>query len=75
MTFVFTGALANFSRSDAQAAVEELGGRATGSVSKNTDYVVAGEATGSKYDKARDLGITILSEEEFAELLNDARGG
>ena len=75
LTFVFTGALEHFSRDEAQAAVEELGARATGSVSKKTSYVVAGEAAGSKYDKARELGVTILSEEDFIKFLEDARGG
>ncbi len=75
LTFVFTGALEHFSRDQAQSAVEELGARATGSVSKKTNYVVAGEAAGSKHDKARDLGIAILSEDEFIKLLEDARGG
>ncbi len=75
LTFVFTGALQHFSRDEAQVAVEQLGARATGSVSKKTDYVVAGEAAGSKYDKARELGVTILSEEDFIRLLEDARGG
>jgi len=67
--FVFTGALSTMSRDDAKELVESLGGRVSNSVSKNTDYVVVGENPGSKYDKARSLGIRILSEEEFLKLV------
>ena len=68
-TFVFTGALQSFTRSEAQRLVENLGGRAASSVSKNTDFVVVGEAAGSKAEKARALGVHILSEDEFREML------
>jgi len=68
-TFVFTGALKNFSRDEAKAIVEELGGRASSSVSKNTDYVVAGENPGSKYEKAKKLGVKIITEEEFKRMI------
>lgn len=73
-TFVFTGSLTRFSRKQAQETVERLGGRASGSVSKKTDWVIAGEAAGSKLDKARQLGIQILSEEEFLNMVNDLEG-
>jgi DNA ligase (NAD+) len=69
--FVFTGGLTRLSRRDAQTLVENLGARATGSVSKATDYVVAGEDPGSKADDAKKLGVTILDEEGFLALLRD----
>lgn len=64
-TFVFTGKLTGFSRDEAKEYVEELGGRATSSVSRETDFVVTGENPGSKREEARKLGIKILGEEEF----------
>lgn len=67
-SFVFTGTLAHFTRDEAERLVERLGGRAVSSVSGHTDFVVEGENPGSKAQKARDLGITILSEEQFREL-------
>ena len=68
-TFVFTGALSSFTRDEVQEIVKRLGARATSSVSKKTDYVVAGENAGSKLEKARGLGVTVLSEEAFKELI------
>ena len=67
--FVFTGALEHFSRQEGQALVEAQGGRASGSVSKKTDYVIVGPGAGSKLAKAEQLGITILSETDFLELI------
>nr|MBP7585987.1 NAD-dependent DNA ligase LigA [Spirochaetota bacterium] len=64
-TFVFTGSLEKLQRKEAEETVERLGGHAAGSVSKKTDYVVAGEAAGSKLEKARSLGVKIITEEEF----------
>lgn len=69
MTFVLTGTLSRFDRKTAQALIEERGGKAAGSVSKRTTYVVAGEAAGSKLKKAEDLGIPVLTEDEFSEML------
>ncbi len=66
-TVVFTGTI-SMKRSDAKNAVEGLGGKVAGSVSRKTDYVVAGESAGSKLDKATELGITILTEQEFREM-------
>jgi DNA ligase (NAD+) len=68
-TFVFTGALSRFTRDEAQRMVEAEGGTAVGSVSKKTGFVVAGEDAGSKLAKARELGVTILSEDEFVALI------
>ena len=68
-TFVFTGGLDYFSRDDAQQAVETMGGRVSSSVSKKTSYVVAGRDPGSKLEQARTLGVTILTEQEFASLI------
>ena len=69
MTFVLTGTLSMYKRSDAQKIIESFGGKASGSVSKKTTYVLAGEDAGSKLQKANDLGVTVISEEEFAEMI------
>ncbi|WP_425567696.1 NAD-dependent DNA ligase LigA [Salinactinospora qingdaonensis] len=69
LSVVVTGSLEGFSRDTAKEAVQHRGGRVTGSVSKKTDFVVAGESPGSKYDKARQLGVPILDEEGFEILL------
>ena len=66
---VFTGTLTQFSRAEANAMTESHGGKLTGSVSKNTDYVVAGNAAGSKLNKAKKLGVAVLTEEEFLKLI------
>jgi DNA ligase (NAD+) len=68
-SFVFTGGLTNRSREEAGAVVQQHGGKLSGSVSKKTDYVVVGTDPGSKYDKAKELGVTILTEAEFEKLL------
>lgn len=68
-TFVFTGTLHSYGRDEARNRVESLGGMTASSVSKKVDFVVAGEDPGSKYDKARELGITILTEEEFKKMI------
>ena len=68
-TFVFTGKLSSFTREEARRLVEELGGKVASSVSRRVDYVVVGEAPGSKLDRARDLGIPTLTEEEFRDLI------
>jgi DNA ligase (NAD+) len=67
MTFVVTGTLPTLSRKEATAAIEQAGGRVTGSVTRNTDFVVVGEDAGSKLEKARELGIALLSEAELME--------
>jgi len=68
--FVLTGAMSELTRDEAKAKIRELGGDVSSSVSQKTDYVVAGEDPGSKYEKARKLGVKILSEEEFLEMIN-----
>jgi DNA ligase (NAD+) len=67
-SFVFTGGLSNRSREEAGELVQQHGGKISGSVSKKTDYVVVGTDPGSKYDKAKELGVTILTESEFEKL-------
>ncbi|OBG81762.1 DNA ligase (NAD(+)) LigA [Mycobacterium sp. E3298] len=69
LTVVVTGSLTGFSRDDAKEAIIARGGKAAGSVSKKTDYVVAGDAPGSKYDKAVELGVPVLDEDGFRKLL------
>jgi DNA ligase (NAD+) len=69
-SFVFTGGLANRSREAAAELVQQHGGKISSSVSKKTDYVVVGTDPGSKYDKAKDLGVQILTESDFDKLLN-----
>ena len=69
MTFVLTGTLTNFTRNEAQEIIESYGGKAASSVSKKTTYVLAGEAAGSKLQKATELGVTIITEQQFAEMI------
>ncbi len=69
LSFVFTGALESVTRSRAEEIVRSLGGRTSSSVSAKTDYVVAGSDPGSKYDRARKLGVKVLSEDEFLKML------
>lgn len=68
-TVVVTGTLKNYSRGDIKSKLEGLGAKVSGSVSKKTDYVIAGEEAGSKLTKAKDLGVTVLTEEEFESML------
>jgi DNA ligase (NAD+) len=68
-TFVLTGTLHNYTRSAAAALIKDRGGKVSDSVSKKTDFLVAGEVAGSKFDKAQTLGISILSEEQFSQML------
>ncbi len=71
MTFVITGTLPNMDRKEAAAYIEQLGGKVTGSVSKKTNYLLAGENAGSKLKKAQDLGITVISEEELFHMTKE----
>lgn len=68
-TFVLTGTLTKYTRSEASRIIENYGGKASSSVSKKTDYVLAGEAAGSKLAKATELGVKIINEDEFAEMI------
>ena len=74
-TFVLTGALDSMSRDDAKRRLQALGAKVTGSVSKRTDYVVAGDNPGSKLDKAQSLGVPVIDEEGLAGLLGDSGEG
>ncbi|MCK4617136.1 MAG: NAD-dependent DNA ligase LigA, partial [Pirellulales bacterium] len=70
-TVVVTGTLESFTRQEAEEAIQQAGGKPTSSVSKNTDYVISGNEAGSKLAKAKKLGITILNNNQFKELLNE----
>ena len=69
LTFVLTGTLEKYSRDEAQEIIEKLGGKTSGSVSKKTSYVLAGESAGSKLTKAQELGVKIITENEFEEMI------
>ena len=71
MTFVLTGALQKYTREQASEIIEKFGGKTSGSVSKKTTYVLAGEEAGSKLTKAQELGVQIISEEEFDEMIQN----
>jgi len=69
--FVLTGSLPTLTRKEATALIEEHGGKTSSSVSKNTDFVLAGESAGSKLDKAKELGVRVISEQEFFNMIKD----
>ena len=70
-TFVLTGTLPSMTRDEASAIIESYGGKTSSSVSKKTDYVLAGEAAGSKLTKAQDLGVKIIDEDAFRKMLEE----
>ena len=72
--FVFTGTLEKFSRKDAQIMVEKVGARASNSISSKTDFLIAGTGAGSKLKKSMELGITILTEDEFLQMMGKNLG-
>ena len=71
-TFVITGTLARRAKGEARMSIEVRGGRVTGAPSKKTEYVLAGEKAGTKLDKARALGLTVLSEQDFERMIQQA---
>lgn len=71
LTFVVTGTLSKYGRKEIEAIIESYGGKAASSVSKKTDYVLAGEAAGSKLRKANELGVTVISEEDFEKMISE----
>lgn len=73
-TFVLTGELSRFTRKEATERLEALGAKVSGSVSKKTSHVVAGEAAGSKLQKARELGVPVMDEDALVELLEKLEG-
>ena len=68
---MLTGSLENYTRDEASSIIESFGGKVSGSVSKKTSYVLAGEEAGSKLTKAQELGVTIISEQEFNQMISD----
>ena len=70
-TFVLTGTMEVMSRDEAKKVIKEQGGEVVGSVSKNTDYVIAGEEAGSKLSKAQELGVAVLTEDDFKRMLKN----
>lgn len=73
MNFVVTGTLEKYSRNEIKKVIEENGGKVSGSVSRNTDFVLVGDSPGSKYDKAVELGVKILDEQSFTQMINDVQ--
>ncbi len=71
LVFVLTGKLKSYTRGEIKEIIQSSGGKVTGSVSANTDYVLVGDDPGSKHDKAQELGIKIISEDEFRAMIKD----